>query len=151
MSFWAPLRHSLFKACLKDNAQWTGTQTGRNKWNGKVMVPLSEVKGQMEDKSVSHLNMLLSSWLKKQTVKGKFDALKLEPLHSHGCTFRVLDWELLCEERNCGFLMFVWWKVYSSSQCSRNLICFFFSQLPFFFPHVHAPVTPANQIKLSIH
>lgn len=150
MSFWAPLRHSLFKACLKDNAQWTATQTGRNKWNGKVMVPLSGVKGQMEDKSVSHLNTSLSSWLKNQTVKGKCDALKLESLHSHGCTSNVLDWELLCEGWNCEFLVFVLWKAYSSSQCSRNWICFSFFQLPF-SPRAHAPVTPTSQIKLSIH
>lgn len=71
MSFLAPLRHSLFKACLKDNAQWTGTQTARNKWKGKVMVPLNEVKGQMEDKIVSHLNMLVSLWLKKNKIKIK--------------------------------------------------------------------------------
>lgn len=33
------------------------------------MVPLNEVKGQMEDKSVSHFNILLSSRLKNQTEK----------------------------------------------------------------------------------
>lgn len=30
------------------------------------MVPLNEVKGQMGDKSASHLNMLLSSWRKNE-------------------------------------------------------------------------------------
>lgn len=57
------------------------------------MVPLNEVKGQMEDKSVSHFNMLLSSRLKNQTVKEICEAQKLESLHSHGCTILILDWK----------------------------------------------------------
>lgn len=53
MSFLAPLSHSLLKVHLKDVDRWTATLTGRYKWEGKIMVPLSGVKGQMEDKTVS--------------------------------------------------------------------------------------------------
>lgn len=42
------------------------------------MVPLNEVKGQMEGEIVSHFNMLVSSRLKQQTVKGKCNAQKFE-------------------------------------------------------------------------
>lgn len=57
----APLRHSLLKVSLKDKAQWNGTRSRRNKWKGKVMVPLNGVKGRSEEKTVSHLHAPLPS------------------------------------------------------------------------------------------
>lgn len=57
----APLRHSLLKVSLKDKAQWNGTRSRCNKWKGKVMVPLSGVKGRSEEKTVSHLHAPLPS------------------------------------------------------------------------------------------
>ena len=44
----APLRYSLFKAPLKDTAQWSETQAGCHKLKGEVMAPLKEGKVQME-------------------------------------------------------------------------------------------------------
>lgn len=86
----------------------------------------------------------------RQTVKGKADALKLEFLHSHGCTFLVSGWKLQCKRWNRDLLLFVLRKAYSSRQCSLNLIFFVFFQIPFFSPslftfmHLSHPPTKLN-------
>lgn len=88
MRFWAPLRHSLFKVCLKDTDQWTRTQTSCNKRKGKVMLPLSEVKGQMKNKNVSQYAVIVTTQNPNKATRW-FDILKSESLHGAWCNFRL--------------------------------------------------------------
>lgn len=65
------------------------------------MVPLNEVKGQMEDKSVSHLNMPLSLPTRQNQTDSERENLMLG--NWNVCTvmdalFFAIHWKLQCEK-----------------------------------------------------
>ena len=90
----------------------------------------------------------------RKGVKGKPNASEWASLHSHRCTILGLDCKLLCEGYNCDQLLFVcFWKAWSSSHCSFNLILFISFPLFFllFFPfphtcHTHKPNQMINSL-----